>query len=107
MGFLDWLKGGKPGKKERRPAPPQPRKEGQAQKSEGVCAVPGCNNPLSARQLERGMVVCEACEAAGHHLCCTCGDRLTEEDIREGEDRCWNCRIEDDAIAMTNDEDWE
>lgn len=37
--------------------------------------------------------------------CCTCGKPLSKKEIEEGEIRCWNCKIEDDAMVVIGSEE--
>lgn len=39
--------------------------------------------------------------------CATCGNPLSDKEIKDKEDRCWNCKLEDDAlIVMGSEEGW-
>lgn len=69
-----------------------------------ACAVPGCERELSEEQLERGMVVCEKCEAAKMHLCEACGKKLSPEQIRVGAVLCREC---EERIEMGMDYEME
>lgn len=58
-----------------------------------ICAVPGCENPLTEEQKNERKVVCESCEAAKMHVCEVCGRQISAERIRDGATLCKECEM--------------